>query len=185
MRHWVCGTSLRPGLRPPTATVPTTCRAALPPPSTKCAIRCTQLLASSRQRQTPLWQSQIYLDSAPVALYITLAPTNLSVWTNTFSYLDNYILQTGQVHFAKADLPAPLSLHPNCSLLQPMYLGVAPPLPWNLGFFCQSPNILASAYSSPLLFSSQLPFLVWASQFSGRPSQVRPICGRGLPRTTS
>ena len=52
-------------------------------------------------------------------------------------------------------------------------------LPWNLGFFCLNQHCFCP---SLVLLWGPLPILLRGSQFSRRPSQLRPICGRGLPK---
>ena len=147
------------------------CRRCLP----HFAIRCTQLWAA---KQTPLWQSQIYLDSPPsAALYIT--PTKFGWTTNTLCYLDNYTLQFGQADFSKAYLP-PLSRSLYCSCLN--QLGRRSTASMEFGLFSKTSNILASACSSLLLLKSQLPILVRPSQFSAPPRFAQFV--GGLPTTS-
>ena len=156
--------------------VSTTCRALLPPLPPHFAIRCTA--KRSRRRQTPLWQSQIYLDSPPsAALYIT--PTKFGWTTNTLCYLDNYTLQFGQADFSKAYLP-PLSRSLYCSCLN--QLGRRSTASMEFGLFSKTSNILASACSSLLLLKSQLPILVRPSQFSAPPRFAQFV--GGLPTTS-
>ena len=111
----------------------------------------------------------------PICLF---GQIHFPTWTITFCKLD--ILQR-QIY-----LPPSLCTLNCCSLLQPMYLGVAPLLPWNLGFFLPISQHSSICLLLPTSFLESAPIfglgipIFWAP-LPGPPN----LWEGGLPRTTS
>ena len=164
--------------------VSTTCPALLPPlPTTQLAIPCTLLQCGCKARQEeanpPLAKPDLPgLPTISRSLYYSCFN---QIWLVDKYTLLHFAIWTNYTFCKGRSTCPPLSAPCAALYIAPAStnLGVAPLLPWNLGFLAKLPTFMHLLAPPILLFQSQLPLLVRPSQFSGvSPSQVRPICGR-------